>query len=98
VEEPLDFAPAIYAIAWANFERVVRQGKKVRLIGVSVSGFELSRPKQRTLFDKPQKNPESEKHKRLSQAIDRAHARFGDEALRQARSLGSKGRSRRELG
>ena len=87
VEEPLDSAPAIYAVAWANFERVARRGKKVRLIGVSVSGFESPGPKQRTLFDKPQENPRSEKQKRLSQAIDRARDRFGDEALRQARSL-----------
>ncbi|MGD1002229.1 MAG: DNA polymerase IV [Candidatus Brocadiia bacterium] len=87
VEEPVDFAPAIYAVAWANFERIARQGKKVRLIGVSVSGFEPPGPKQRTLFDKPRENPRSEKQKRLSQAIDRARGRFGDEALRQARSL-----------
>jgi K(+)-stimulated pyrophosphate-energized sodium pump len=98
VEEPVDFAPAIYDIAWANFERIARQGKKVRLIGVSVSGFDLPRPRQRTLFDKPRENPRSEKQERLSQAIDRAHARFGDEALRQARSLASKCRTRRELG
>ena len=87
VEEPVDFAPAIYAVAWANFERIARRGKKVRLIGVSVSGFEPPGPKQRTLFDTPQENPRFEKQKRLSQAIDRARDRFGDEALRQARSL-----------
>ncbi|MGO8703432.1 MAG: DNA polymerase IV [Candidatus Brocadiia bacterium] len=87
VEEPVDFAPAIYAVAWANFERIARRGKKVRLIGVSVSGFEPPGPKQRTLFDQPRENPRSEKQKRLSQAIDRARGRFGDEALRQARSL-----------
>jgi DNA polymerase-4 len=87
VEEPLDAAPAIYAVAWANFERVARRGKKVRLIGVSVSGFEPPGPKQRTLFDAPRENPRSEKQKRLSQAIDRARDRFGDEALRQARGL-----------
>ena len=98
VEEPLDFAPAIYGAAWANFERVSRGGKKVRRVGVSVSGFEAPRPKQRSLFDKPRENPVSEKQKRLSQAIDRARDRFGDEALRQARSLASRLRSRRELG
>ncbi len=87
VEEPLDSAPAVYAVAWANFERVARRGKKVRLIGVSVSGFELPRPRQRTLFNRPRESPRSEKQKRLSQAIDRARDRFGDEALRQARSL-----------
>jgi nucleotidyltransferase/DNA polymerase involved in DNA repair len=87
VEEPVDFAPAIYVVAWANFERIARHGKKVRLIGVSVSGFESPEPKQRTLFDEPLKNPRSEKQARLSQAIDRARGRFGDEALRQARSL-----------
>jgi nucleotidyltransferase/DNA polymerase involved in DNA repair len=87
VEEPVDFAPAIYVVAWANFERIARHGKKVRLIGVSVSGFESPGPKQRTLFDEPLKNPRSEKQERLSQAIDRARGRFGDEALRQARSL-----------
>lgn len=97
VEEPLDSAPAIYAIAWANFERVARRGKKVRLIGASVSGFEPPVPKQRTLFEPPRENPRSEKQKRLSQAIDRARDRFGDEALRQARSLDSKRRSGREL-
>ena len=98
VEEPVDSAPAIYAVAWANFARVARRRKKVRLIGVSVSCFELPGPKQRTLFDKPRENPESEKQKRLGQAIDRARDRFGDEALRQARSLASKRRSPRELG
>ena len=85
-------------VAWANFERVARRGKKVRLIGVSVSGFESPGPRQRTLFDKPQENPESEKQKRLGQAIDRARGRFGDEAVRQARSLTSQGRPQRKPG
>ncbi len=87
VEEPVDFAPAIYSVAWANFERIARRGRKVRLIGVSVSGFESPGPRQRTLFDQPRKNPRSERQARLAQAIDRARGRFGDEALRQARSL-----------
>jgi nucleotidyltransferase/DNA polymerase involved in DNA repair len=98
VEDPLDSAPAIYAIAWANFERVARRGKKVRLIGVSVSSFGSPGPKQRTLFDTPRQNPCSEKRARLSQAIDRARGRFGDDALRQARSLASKRRAPGELG
>ena len=98
VKEPVDFAPAIYAIAWANFEWIALRGKKVRLIGVSVFGFELARPEQRTLFDHPRENLQSEKQKRLGQAIDRARDRFGDEALRQGTSLTSKHRSRRELG
>jgi nucleotidyltransferase/DNA polymerase involved in DNA repair len=98
VEEPVDSAPAIYLVAWDNFERVARRGKKVRLIGVSVSGFETHGPRQRTLFDEPQPKPESEKQKRLGQAIDRARDRFGDDALQQARSLSAKRRLRRELG
>jgi nucleotidyltransferase/DNA polymerase involved in DNA repair len=96
VEEPVDSAPAIYLVAWDNFGRVARRGKKVRLIGVSVSSFEPRGPRQRTLFDEPQPNPESEKQKRLGQAIDRARDRFGDEALRQARGLPSKPPARRE--
>lgn len=82
-----DTAREIYRVAWENFLRAEPEGKKIRLLGVSVSGFEGGDLRQGGLFDAPRQRLPAQKQRSLDAAVDRARARFGDGALRHARSL-----------
>jgi len=87
VDLPVDAASRIYEIASANLGRVGMKGHRIRLIGVSVSGFE-GRPRQLGLFDGPPRDADrDEKQRLLADAIDRIKSRFGREALRQGTTL-----------
>jgi len=87
VESPVDAAAGIYQIASANLGRVAVKGHKIRLIGVSVSGFE-ARVRQLTLFgDTPRDAPGGEKQRLIADAIDRIKTRFGHDALHHGTTL-----------
>jgi len=87
VESPVETAARIYQIASANLERVAVKGHKIRLIGVSVSGFD-ARPRQLTLFGEQRIDAESdEKQRLLADAIDHIKARFGHDALHHGTTL-----------
>ena len=79
--QPTDQDGEIYRAALGLFNRVWREGRMVRLLGVGVS--DLSPPiRQLTLFDHTW-----EKDGRLLQAIDDIRARYGSDAVRRAGNL-----------
>jgi len=87
VEAPVDAASRIYQIASSNLSRVGMKGHKIRLIGVSVSGFE-ARSRQLGLFDgQPRDARRDEKQRLLADAIDRIKTRFGQDALHHGTTL-----------
>ncbi len=87
LEKPVDAAAAIYRIASANLERVAVKHHRIRLIGVSVSGFE-ARQRQRALFGEQSSDTQSdEKQRLLADAIDRIKTRFGQDALHHGTTL-----------
>ena len=87
IESPVDAAARIYQIASTNLERVGMKGHKIRLIGVSVSGFER-RTRQLGLFDGPPRDAQrDEKQRLLADAIDRIKTRFGQDALHHGTTL-----------
>ena len=84
----LDDGPALFDAARANMRRVAPKGRKVRLIGVSVSGLQQCDARQTDLFDRDARGTEiSEKRRRLGEAMDRIRRRFGEDALRRGTSL-----------
>lgn len=87
LDAPLDDAVAIYRIASSNLGRVAMKGHKVRLIGVSVSGFEGRGGRQLSLFDDAGGSAKADKRRLLGEAIHRIKKRFGEDALRQGTSL-----------
>jgi len=83
---PIDDTPTIYRVASQNLERVRMKGKKVRLLGVTVSGFD-TKARQLDLFDQPPDRERDEKQRLLTDAIDSIKSRFGHGALRQGTTL-----------
>ena len=49
LQSSVDSAPRIYQVASQNLQRAATKGRKIRLIGVSVSGLEDGGPRQRTV-------------------------------------------------
>ncbi len=88
LDRGLDSAPEIYRAASANMKRAQVAGRKVRLIGVSVSGLDEGGPRQVQLFDRAADAHEREEKSRLlGRAIDRIKERFGESALQRGTSL-----------
>jgi DNA polymerase-4 len=83
--EPADTSEAIFAVVWRLF-RAVHGRKRVRLVGVSVSGF--GSQAQLSLF-----SADSSSVERLRDVVRR---RFGDDALTRASLLGRRKRTREE--
>jgi DNA polymerase-4 len=80
--EATNGAQDIYPEALRQLARVDVKGKKVRLIGVTLTGLIYSRPEQLSLFaGKP------EMWSRAEQTLDRIRQRFGDRALVRASTL-----------
>ncbi|MBL7224143.1 MAG: DNA polymerase IV [Candidatus Brocadiae bacterium] len=87
VASPLDAAARLYELASASFGRVGLKGRRIRLIGVSVSGFQ-ARPRQLTLFgEEPGAAEREEKQRLIADTIDRIKARFGQGALHHGTTL-----------
>jgi DNA polymerase IV len=78
-EGGIDQDNLIYEAARRLFLRVWQPGKKVRLLGVGVSGLQKS-IRQLSLW-----NGEAEKQHRLLSAIDAIHERFGKQVIRRGR-------------
>jgi DNA polymerase-4 len=85
-DEYLDQGPLIYETARALIDRVDRRGRKVRLIGVSVSGLVAREAAPPGLFD----SERPEREQRLGKAVDALGERFGDGAVRRGRLIGRK--------
>ena len=75
LDQPVDQDLLIFESAFKLFEREWSPGKKVRLIGVGVSGLSGS-TRQLPLWD-----TRGEKEKRLMEAMDEIHEKFGRKAV-----------------
>jgi nucleotidyltransferase/DNA polymerase involved in DNA repair len=76
LREATDDASSIFASAIAQLDRVATSGRKVRLLGVSLSNLQsASDPYQLSLFGR------EEKSEKLNRARDAVEARFGKGAL-----------------
>jgi nucleotidyltransferase/DNA polymerase involved in DNA repair len=81
---------AIYDVALANLRRAWNGRRKVRLLGVSVSGFPRGAQRQTTLFDPARRPaPLHEKRRRLGEIVDEIKRRYGDDAIRRGTSMGA---------
>jgi DNA polymerase IV len=80
LNEPTDFEETIYREARKLAEQAHWGGKKVRLIGISVSGFTKNEPVQLQLFAEPDPGAGSELQK-LHQTVDQLRDRFGEEII-----------------
>ncbi len=80
-------APELYHLAVANFERVNRRGKKIRLLGVTVSNLVDPTHRQVGLFEGNVTTESAEKQERLGETIDAIKDRFGDDVIHRGTSL-----------
>jgi len=88
LDRSVDDAVDINRAACANLDRVKLKGRKVRLIGVSVSGLKRPDLRQKTLFGEAEDEAADQKRKRaLGRAIDKVKDRFGDDALQRGTSF-----------
>jgi nucleotidyltransferase/DNA polymerase involved in DNA repair len=83
---PIDAARPLYEAAAENLQRVKPQGRRVRLIGVSISRFEPPEERQLSLFEEDVPT-DDERDERVQEVVDAIKNRFGHRAVRQARSL-----------
>ena len=87
LSEPTDQSQDIYRTALMLLERLPSSGRKVRLLGVTASRLSdlMGSGQQLSL----ELNPVGAKQRRLTEAVDRIHARFGKGAIRPASLLAS---------
>ncbi len=81
LDQPANLDSEIYAAALQLFERTWPAGKRVRLVGVGVSGFE-STAYQLGLWD-----IKAEPDHRLQDTLDELRDRFGDQAIQRGSQL-----------
>ncbi len=79
----------IFDIVWDLFEKNYMTGRKVRLLGVGVSGFGEAEGKQLSLFDAL-----DEKHRELDKVHDILVDRFGKHIIQRAESLKKPGKKK----
>ncbi|MCL6581007.1 MAG: DNA polymerase IV [Firmicutes bacterium] len=79
--EPTDLGEEVYREAREAFRAVWRAGRRVRLIGVTVSNLGPAESRDPGLF------PGDDKRRRVSGAVDRIKDRFGEQALTRARLI-----------
>jgi len=84
MDVPTDLEQVVFDQAVRLLEKAWDKRRKVRLIGVGVSKFELQE-RQLSLFEGTG-GGKVEKLRRLSQAVDRIREKYGDEAIRRASS------------
>lgn len=79
----VDLSPRLYAL----FQRCFRRRVRLRLMTVSLTGL-TAYAEQIALFDDrpPAEQRQQERAKKLAVALDRLHARFGEQAIRYGRS------------
>jgi len=84
LREPTEDAKEIFDVVLAQMDRVRGKGKKIRLLGISLSKLEKpGAPRQLSLFGREDKN------ERLSRAQDSLSERFGKGSLKRASLLDS---------
>ncbi len=81
--QPTDLDQEIYSAVLELFEKTWPQGKRVRLIGVGVSGFETP-AYQLSLWDQAP----AEDNQRLQSTLDDLRERFGDDTIQRGSQLG----------
>jgi len=81
LDQPTDQDELIYHVALELFHSLWKPGMAVRLLGVGVSGLG-QRVHQPGLWDS-----QTERDRKLTDAIDSLRARFGEKAIRRGRSL-----------
>ena len=82
LREPTEDAKDIFDVVLAQMERVRGKGKKIRLLGISLSKLEkLGGPRQLSLFGREDKN------ERLNRAQDSLTERFGNGSVKRASLL-----------
>lgn len=87
LSEPTDQSQDLYRTALMLLERLPSSGRKVRLLGVTASRLsDLMGSWQQLSLEL---NPAGAKQRRLTEAVDRIHARFGKGAIRPASLLAS---------
>ena len=88
LDRPADVTEAIWPVARALFREADDPGRRVRLIGVSLSGFDAPGAEQLTLLeDDGGGGPPGRSAKRLAKTMDAVADRFGNDALRRAAIL-----------
>jgi len=75
LDKPIDQDTIIITCAYQLFENIWQPGKKVRLLGVGVSGLSFS-PLQLSLWD-----ISSDQDKQLQEAIDQLRSRYGNRII-----------------
>ncbi len=95
VPEPTDFEEKIYRKGLQLAQQLRWGGRKVRLIGVSVSGFDSIESSQLNLFGTEESQESARDLERLHQALDGLRDRFGDGIITKASILRLKGTVRR---
>lgn len=95
--ESTDFEETIYREALKLADELHWSGKKVRLIGVSVSGFNQEQPIQLGLFTEASPLPQKDLGK-LHQAVDQLRDRFGEGIITKGTVLQIKNKSGGEHG
>jgi DNA polymerase IV len=79
---PTDLEADIFQPAWELFQKVWREGKPVRLLGVGVSGLAPA-ARQLSLFG----DPPQERAAKLAETVDKIRAKYGWEAVKRASML-----------
>jgi len=101
VERPVCEASAVYAAALENFKAAPPDGRKIRLVGVSVSNL-VDRDAipgqvvQGHLFEDSGPVPQEDVRRRIARAEDAVKDRFGDDAIRRGSSFRSGGGVKKE--
>ena len=86
LDRPVADAATLYETAAANLRRAKARGRRIRLLGVAVSGFGPGRPRQPELFHEPDAEREA-KRRQLGDAMGRIKDRFGHDALHHGTAL-----------
>ena len=82
LSDPTDLDPALYRSALKLFRKAWNRKQKIRLLGIAAGQLGPA-PAQLSLLDARQK----EKEEKLAHAADQVRERFGQDALRTAKSL-----------
>jgi nucleotidyltransferase/DNA polymerase involved in DNA repair len=99
LEEPVVDAGRLYRVALGNLDDIHIGRRKVRLIGVQVSGFErgaAAAGHQTSLFGPPPGEVSEDRRLKIARAIDAVKDRFGEDALQRGLSLRRRAQDRGE--
>ncbi len=84
VDDPVDTVEGIWPVARDLFREADRAGVPIRLIGVTLSGFDADAEPQLGLFQRPAVPTD----RRVAEAVDKLRERFGQDSVQRAALLG----------